>query len=641
MQSLRLVALVLLPLLVAGCRGGDERDRAAWLAGVRFVDVTDEAGVARSAPTYDAAVGDVDGDGALDLYVGNHGTGAVLLRNRGDGTFADVLPASGIAAGGDQHGTGFADFDGDGRLDLYVSVGANRGLGTKANRLYRNRGDGTFDDVVEATGVADPRGRARAVAWLDADADGALDLVLANFASPNRFYRNRGDGTFEDVSDASGLAAHSATRIAWGDVDGDGYPDVLLGGTPRGLRLLRNEEGPTFRDATREAGLEPIAEPVQGFALGDWDNDGDLDLATSFGVDFTENVLDAGDGTLRFAFFAHDEPVGFDFETLPGAGADVELYENGSPAAPDEIRCGEAQPGAAGRFTCPAAQAARAAAPGGEVAFLLWREPGDRGCRGCGGADRWHLRWHGKGDHHLSGVVRGASNPRPVGLRTDVPRGAAVWRNDGGAFVRALDVGRGLPAAAAVNGQAVQWADVDADGWLDLYLVDSGVDGAGARNVLLMNEHGERFVAMPSSSGASPDSGAGRGVGAHFADLDRDGRTDLFLTNGWGAPPFDRGPYRLLRNASAGGHWITLELRGRESNRHGLGAWIEIEACGERRMRYHDGGTSTFSQSVTPPLIGLGSCEEVERIVVHWPSGRAQVLLDVEVDRLVEVVEDS
>src|SRR5690606_6187629 len=231
-----------------------------------------------------------------------------------------------------------------------------------------------------------------------------LDLVLANFASPNRFYRNLGDGTFEDLSDASGMAAHSATRITWGDYDGDGYPDVLLTGTPKGLRLLRNEEGPVFRDVTREVGLEPIAEPVQGAAFGDFDNDGDLDLATSFGVDFTETALEVGDGTLRFAFFAHDEPVGFDFETTAGSDVEIELYENGSPAAPEKIRCGAASPSAPGRFACAAAQAMQRAPEDVAPTFLLWREPAEDG----GERDVWRLRWRGAGDHHLSGIVHGA-----------------------------------------------------------------------------------------------------------------------------------------------------------------------------------------------------------------------------------------
>jgi len=226
--------------------GSSAPDESVRIARLRFDDVTTRAGIARDAPTYDAAVGDVDGDGLPDIYVGNHGTGAVLLRNQGDGTFRDILPTSGMDPRGDQHGAGWADYDNDGHLDLYVSVGAGRGLATKANRLYRNTGQGGFADRAADAGATDPNGRSRSLAWLDVNRDGWLDLVLANFASPNRLYLNRGDGTFEDVSEASGIAALSATRIAWADYDADGFPDLLLSGTPQGLRLLRNEEGARF-----------------------------------------------------------------------------------------------------------------------------------------------------------------------------------------------------------------------------------------------------------------------------------------------------------------------------------------------------------------------------------------------------------
>lgn len=625
--------------LAAGCRGDDAGDPART-AHVRFTDVTEAAGIARETPTYDAAVGDIDGDGFPDLYVGNHAAGAVLLRNQGDGTFRDVLPGSGIAPDGDQHGTGLADFDGDGRLDLYVALGAGRGRAVKANRLYRNAGDGTFTDVAEAAGVIDPTGRSRAVAWLDVDLDDALDLVLVNFASPNRFYRNRGDGSFEDRSTLSGIAALSGNRVVWGDYDGDGFPDLLLSGTPKGLRLLRNERGPSFRDVTREAGLEPLKEPVQGMAFGDYDGDGDLDLALSFGADFGEGVVE-DEGLLRFAFFAHDEPAGFDFALPAGAaGADVELYENGAPVAPERVRCGDT-PTTSHRFVCAADAAARGVPAADGPAFLLWRDPGEMvPCASCEPMQLWHLRWSGAGDHHLSGMVRGASRPVRVGLGGPIHRGAALYRNERGVFERHLDTTDGLPAEAAVNGQAVAWGDVDNDGWLDLYLVDSGVDGAGAHNVLLLNERGERFVAVPVGAGATPPSGAGRGVGAHFLDYDRDGRLDLFLTNGWGAPPFDRGPYHLLRNESTAGHWLALELRGAGANRPALGAWVDLEACGERRTRHHDGGRSPFSQSLLPVHFGLGACEEVDVLTVHWPSGRVTRLTDLAVDRTIVVEEE-
>lgn len=603
---------------------------------MRFIDVTDAAGIARATATYDATVGDFDGDGRLDVYVGNHGTGAVLLRNLGDGRFADVLATSGIDPGGDQHGTGWTDYDNDGRLDLFVSLGAWRGEGrTKTNRLYHGEGDGKFRDVVQAAGVVDPLGRSRAVAWLDYDRDGWLDLVIANFATPNRLYRNRHDGTFEDVSEATGIAALSATRVAWADYDGDGWPDVIFSGTPSGMRLLHNDGGVRFTDVTDSTGLAAHQGSIAGMAFGDYDNDGTLDLYVSLGVDFSDVVLERPDHTVSFAFFAKDEPAGFDFEAGDNAaGIDVTLYENGNPAKAEEIHCGAASP-ASHAFHCDPPAAVAVATPA--AGFTLWRDPtAAPRCLGCAPAFLWHLRWSGAGDHHQTGILGGAVRPTAVGLRPQSARGGTLFRGVSGRFVK--ESPKGLTHDA--NGQGVQWADVNDDGWLDLYVVDSGVDGAGGRNRLFLNDGRGGFV-VADASGATPESGAGRGASAHFFDFDGDGRLDLLLTNGWGAPPFDRGPYRLLRNATNGGHWLDVELEGIRSNRPGLGARVELDACGAHQMRYHNGGASYFSQSVVPPHFGLGRCNVVNLLRVTWPSGTVQELHDVGTDQRLHVREDA
>jgi hypothetical protein len=158
---------------------------------------------------------------------------------------------------------------------------------------------------------------------------------------------------------------------------------------------------------------------------------------------------------------------------------------------------------------------------------------------------------------------------------------------------------------------------VNDDGWLDLYVVDSGEDGAGGVNTLWINDRNGGFVAATPASGASPRGGEGRPVAAHFFDLDSDGRLDLFLTSGWGAPPFDRGPYRLLHNVSPPRHWFEVDLHGTKSNRQGLGARLELEACGRRQVRYHNGAASYFSQSGVGPHFGLGDCSTVSLLRVR------------------------
>ncbi len=629
----RALAVVALSLTACAKQEPGVADTAAEHAGrVRFDDVTREAGVEHRGQTYDAAVGDFDGDGHADLFVGNHANPSVLLRSDGHGRFTDVLPGSGIEPSGDHHGAGFADFDNDGKLDLFVSLGAGRGLATKANHLYRGLGGNRFEDVAAKAGVTDPHGRSRSVAWLDFDRDGFLDLLIANSASPNRLFRNLGNGTFEDVSRASGIEDTTATRVAWGDVDGDGFSDVLLSGGTKNLVLLHNDEGVRFRDVTADAGLASPGGWVQGMALGDFDADGRLDLAASFGADFTEGAIEMPDGDVRFTFFGRDDPAGLDFEQADPSsdGVEIELYENGSPFDPSRIRCGSEAPAQA-RFRCTSTAAVNTAQkPELPVGFLVWRDVEK---------PTWHIRWVGAGDHHLSGIVHGGRHAQGVGLKEQVGTGVALWRGAaGGTFTRADVL---PPVVKGINGQGLAWADVDNDGWLDLYLVDSGRDGAGARNVLLLGDGGKSFVAVSPDRGASPSSEEGRGVGAQFLDVDEDGRLDLFLTNGWGAPPFDRGPYRLLHNVSEAGHWLDVGLVGERSNRQGLGARIEVSACGRSQVRWNDGAANYFSQSAERSHFGLGTCDAVERVTVRWPAGEEQVVENVRVDQVLRISEGA
>jgi hypothetical protein len=623
-------------LAVSACR--HER-RPASVPLPEFVDVTEAAGVARVSATYDAAVGDVDGDGALDLYVGNHGAGAVLFRNGGDGHFTDVRPSSGIEPGGDQHGSGLADYDGDGRLDLIVTLGAGRGLAVKQNRLYHNEGEWRFQDRGGVAGVADPTGRSRSVALFDADRDGRLDVLLANFATPNRLLRNTGDGAFEDVSDRFGISELSATHVAWTDVDGDGYPDVLLSGTPKGLRFLHNAGGQRFEDWTVRVGLSRESGSVQAMAFGDYDNDGALDLYMSYGSDFSDVALEHDDGRITFAFFAREGPSGLDFESSgSGETLRVDLYENGGPVAPERVTCAGVRHVGHATFECARADA-NGVAPAGDLGFFLWQDArSGTPCASCPAVSSWHLQWRGSGDHHLSGILYASRRPVPHGFQRPPATGGVLWKGDAsGGFERVSMAS----LAHDGNGQAVQWADVDNDGLLDLYVVDSGVDGAGGRNRLFVQTPEHDFVAVPSTSGASPPSGDGRGVGAHFFDFDGDGRQDLFLTNGWGAPPFDQGPYRLLRNASPPKHWLDVVLQGRASNRQGLGARVEVEACGTRQLRLHNGGSNFYSQSAIPPHFGLGDCGQVGKVRVRWPSGVQQDVRDVAADQVLRVQESE
>ncbi len=222
-------------------------------SGRHFEDVTDEAGIDWAAYGMGAAWGDWDNDGDLDLYITAYGEN-VLYENRGDGTFDDITAQAGVQDARFSAGASWGDYDRDGHLDLYVcnyvdfvfrgqdQGAAQRQYATElpytlnpssypplANALFHNNGDGTFTDVAERAGVANPNGRSLSASWLDMDNDGWVDLYVANDVSNNGVYRNRRDGTFEDVG-ASSLAAdyRGAMGIAVADFDHDLDQDLLI-----------------------------------------------------------------------------------------------------------------------------------------------------------------------------------------------------------------------------------------------------------------------------------------------------------------------------------------------------------------------------------------------------------------------------
>ena len=548
-----------------------------------FEDVTDGAGLGGPVPCYDAALADFDGDGRVDVYTGNHWAGAMLLRNLGNRRFENVIATSAIEPGGDQHGHGWGDVDGDGRPDLYVALGADHGRALKANRLYRNLG-GSFVDVASTANALDPPGRGRGVTWVDYDRDGRLDVLVTNFRTPNALLRNRGDGTFEDRTEASGLPSAGAVRAVWTDYDGDAWPDVLLSAAPGGLRLLRNRGDGSFVDTTAVAGL-PRWPAAVGAAFGDADGDGDLDLALTTGEEYPRGVA-LRDGTVAFTELGRRGAL----DLVAGAPPVVTLVSWDVPVAPDD--------------------------PDLELRVL--------------GGGRWRVRW--RGPHALSGRVGPAVTAATlVGVEPWHPRRSLrFYLNRGdGTFARREVFARRPPKG---NGAGVAWGDLDNDGDVDLYVVNSGIEGADEVDSVFLND-GRGGLTLTA---ALPPTDA-RGSGVHLVDLDDDGQLDAFLTSGWGTA-LSRGRHRLLRNVAPPARWLVLDLVGTRSNRPGLGAWVDIEADGRRQVRYHGGG-ALYAQDLVPVHAGLATAARA-RITIRWPSGTVDVL-DVESDRRVRVVEGS
>ncbi|MPY90552.1 MAG: CRTAC1 family protein [Luteitalea sp.] len=304
--------------------GRAEAPRAALLRNngdLTFTDITARAGVANERWGFGVAAGDIDNDGWTDLYVTNFGENR-LYRNNGDRTFTDVAKEMGVAEAGWSTGASFGDYDGDGRLDLFVAgyvdvdprqpptpktlpdgrtscayrgepvMCGPRGLEGAPNRLYRNDGS-RFVDVTERAGVTDTaRYYGFAVAWVDVDDDGKLDLLVVNDSTPNYLYRNRGDGTFDEVGFSSGFALNEEGReqagmgLAIGDYDNDGDLDTYITNFSDDSNTLRRNDGEgTFVDVTAQRGLRAPTLPFLGWgtAFLDVDNDGWLDLFVANG----------------------------------------------------------------------------------------------------------------------------------------------------------------------------------------------------------------------------------------------------------------------------------------------------------------------------------------------------------------------
>ena len=278
---------------------------------MRFTDVTASAGVSGVGYAMGAAAADYDNDGHVDLFVAGVRTNQ-LLRNRGDGGFDDVTAKAGIASGEWAVAGGWFDYDKDGRLDLLVvqyvqwSPETNRYCGDQGrgiriycnprffqglpNRLYRNRGNGTFEDVSGRAGLLPRVGKGMSVAFADYDRDGWTDAFVTNDTVPNFLFRNRGDGTFSDVALLAGVSVPAAGRpvSAMGtdfeDYDNDGRVDLLFTAlSGETFPLFRGDGRGAFVETTQSSGLGPLTLRRSGWCavFSDLDNDGHKDIFTA------------------------------------------------------------------------------------------------------------------------------------------------------------------------------------------------------------------------------------------------------------------------------------------------------------------------------------------------------------------------
>ena len=496
------------------------------------------------------AVLDIDGDGWLDLFIVN---GTVLggfpagqepmghlYRNRRDGTYEDVTAKSGILQTGWGQGACSGDYDNDGHDDLFVTAWGQ-------NHLYHGRGDGTFVDVSEAAGLITKKARWGAgCAFIDYDRDGYLDLFAANYidfdlesaplpesglcrykgipvacgppgltGGKNVLYRNTGKGTFEDVSDRTGITRSSGTYglgVSTLDFNDDGWVDLYVANDSNPSALYINQRDGTFKDIAVEAGCaysqDGKPQAGMGVAVGDYDRNGTVDL-------FKTNF----------------------------AGDTSTLYANGGKGFCDD----------------------RTFAAG-------------------------------------------------IGLNTR-------WLGWGVGFV-----------------------DLDNDGWLDLFIVNGHVypevervkteAGYKQRKVVYRNLGNGRFEDVSERLGP-PVTTPAAGRGAAFADLDNDGDIDVVVNNVHAAPDL------FTLTAPRDAHWLTLKLVGTTSNRSAIGSRVRLVSAGGTQLQEVRGGGSYYSQNDLRPHFGLGRDAVVDRVDVRWPNGREERWTAPKVDQILTLTEGS
>ena len=309
----------------------DKSDKKFWNrlyhqnADGTFTDVTERAGLTGMPQGYysmGVAVGDFDNDGFEDIYVTGYG-GNILYHNNGNGTFTDVTEKAGVKAGGWSASAGFFDYDNDGKLDLLVTryinwtFKTNRYCGEKrpgfraychpdnydglTSILYHNNGDGTFTDVSEKAGIANPHGKGLGVSFADYDGDGYTDIFVANDSVQCFLYHNNGNGTFTETGLLAGVGYNEDGKtfagmgIDFSDYDNDGRPDIVVTDlSNERYMLFRNNGDSTFRDVTNLSGIGSATLAFSGWSthLFDYDNDGwkDLFVAQSHVMDTIEKT---------------------------------------------------------------------------------------------------------------------------------------------------------------------------------------------------------------------------------------------------------------------------------------------------------------------------------------------------------------
>lgn len=513
-------------------------------AGIRFRHNAGKAGQKWLPETMGSGCAflDADGDGWLDILLINskdwkprgRRSLSALYRNNHDGTFTDITPGSGLDVETYGVGVAVADYDNDGRQDLYLT---NMG----PDRLLHNEGGGKFRDVTRQAGIDNP-GFASSAAWLDYDKDGLADLFVANYVQ----WSPAGD--------------------LWCSLDG-ATKSYCTPESYKGLasKLYRNLGGGRFADVSRQAGIADPTSKSLGVAVLDYNGDGWPDIFVANDTEPNKLYRNNRNGTF----------------TEEGVGAGVAFSEDGIA----------------------------------------------RGAMGVDAAD-----YDRSGRPHL--VVGNFSN-QMLGL----------YHNEGNSlFVDEAprsSVGRDSLLTLAF---ATFFFDYDLDGWLDIFVANGHIEEEIA-NVqpkvtyrqpphLFRNLGKGKFREVTREVGsdlARPMVGRG----AAYGDYDRDGDLDVLVTT-------NHGPAHLFRNDGGNAnHWLTVELVGTKSNRSALGAVVRLTSRSGSQWQMVRSGSSYCSQSQLALTFGLGQDPEVTELAVEWPSGLKQTFHHLRPNQFLQITEGN
>ncbi len=417
---------------------------------------------------YGVAFVDYDNDGDEDIYVSSIKNKNALYQNDGTGNFTNVAAAAGLDEEGDSFTSGWGDFNNDGWIDVYLATGGNR-----PNKLYMNKGDGTFEDVTQASGTGN-LARCRFVLLADVDMDGLLDIYLPVIYASNYLYHNNGDGTFTNIIDQANA---NDFLVAMGgefcDYDNDGDPDLYLTHDNDQAYILYNNDGTGhFTDVSEFAGVNYEGNGM-GTSFGDFNNDGFMDIYVT------------------------------------------NLYPNNLFVNNQD-----------GTFTDIATEA-------------------------------------GVADEGMS------------------------W--------------------------GLQWLDYNNDGWQDIYMVNDSYF-LPYPNLMYHNNGNNTFTVVSTDT---PLESMKPGYGTAVADVNNDGRLDIFVTN----LSAQVNSELFINDDDSGFNWLKIKLEGTESNRSAIGARVIVEADGLTTMQEIKVGGGYSSQNSMTLHFGLANAANAQKVTVRWPNG--------------------